>query len=147
MTISDSNPIKFWLTDEESFNESEICGSYKDCYCEQVNYNGLIVLQFNHPFTLTLKVYDKDGNELNSQDMDYLGNNISQLSFYPNIFVGDERIKNIKFKLFQGGTELARTDCITIGGCLEYPLPENDYWTWESGLALRWQSNDIVDVL
>lgn len=144
MIISDSLPIKFFRTSEKTFNETEVCGYQNECFCVPVRYNSLITLQFNHPSTLTLKMYSEDGTLLNSQALTSIGSGYQQISFYPNVFAGNEEIKRVYFKIFAGGTEMARTDCVIIGGCLEYPLIGGEYWTWESGSILRWESEDIV---
>lgn len=121
MTISDSLPIKFYPTGTTHFNDSVICGSFRDCYCDQLNYNENSTLQFIHGSALTLKAYDKSNDSLiGSETMDYLGDNFYQLTFVPNVFIGSSTIKRIYFKVFSGATELAKTDCVIIGGTVNY---------------------------
>jgi hypothetical protein len=121
MTISDSLPIKFYPTGTLTFNESDICGAFRDCYCYQVNFDELLTLQFIHGSSLTLNAYDRsDDSLIGSQVMDYLGDDYYQLEFLPNDFISSDTIKLIYFKVFSGSTELAKTDCVVIGGTVDY---------------------------
>jgi hypothetical protein len=147
MTISDSLPIKFYLTSESTFNESDICGAFRDCFCSQVNNDELLTLQFIHTASLTLSAYNKlDDTLLNSQSMDSMGGNFYQLIFTPNGFIGSDTIKLIYFKVFSSGTELARTDCVVIGGTVDY----GDYtksFDLDCGVTIHYTNSENFDNL
>lgn len=127
MTISDSLPIQFWLTSQSTFNESTICGIFKDCFCQHLNYGQEYYLQFNHDTDLTLRFFDQNGNQLASQSMDDEGNGYWGLSFVPNTIIGSDTIKKIQLKVFHAGTELAHSDCVTIGGTVDYGTHTKDF--------------------
>ena len=123
MTISKSLPIQFWLTSEYTYNEAEICGVYPDCFCEHVNFDEYITLQFTHSTALTLKAYkSSDDTLLRSLTIPTVGSNLYQIRFQPNRFILSNTEKVIYFKIFAGATELARSGCVVIGGCVEYPI-------------------------
>ena len=46
LTISNANPIQFWLTGQQSFNEKEICSIYPVCFCQTFRCDDIIKTQF-----------------------------------------------------------------------------------------------------
>lgn len=70
LSISNANPIQFWLTGEESFNQKEICSIYPVCFSQIFNCDDSIIIQFKESDELKivfdLKVIDKNGNNLYS---------------------------------------------------------------------------------
>lgn len=47
MTISDSIPIQFWDVDDETFNETDVCGLVKqDCFCQPFQCDDEITIQY-----------------------------------------------------------------------------------------------------
>lgn len=63
MTISDSNPVQFWLIDEETFNEKEVCGLIRqECFCQPFQCDDDIKIQFqdDSPFHWQLFAFDSD---------------------------------------------------------------------------------------
>ncbi len=124
MTISDSLPIKFWLSTEEGYNEEQLCGVYSDCFCQHVNFEEDITLQFVHTEPITLKIHDmEDDSVLDSVTFTSLGSNYYQLTFDPTDIIGDDYKKRIYFTVVNttGGAELAFSECVIIGGCLTFP--------------------------
>jgi hypothetical protein len=85
-------------------------------------------LQFVHDAALTLKAYNAFTDaQIGSQAMDSLGNNYYELEFIPNVFISSDTIKGIYFKVFNGATDLAKTDCVVIGGEVDYGLYTKNY--------------------
>lgn len=70
VTISDALPIQFWLSDCETYNEKEVCGVHRKCWCHPWLCDKEIQLQvLDDPGELnsyTAKVFDSEGNELHS---------------------------------------------------------------------------------
>ncbi len=129
MTISDSLPIKFWLSSEEGYNEEQICGVFSDCFCEHVNFDENITLQFQHSEAITLQIRDMDDDSvLVDESIPSLGDGYYQITFKPNDLIDDDYKKSVYFTIADSDeltTALAFTECIIIGGCLEFPFPYN----------------------
>lgn len=69
MTISDSIPVQFWPIDEETFNETDVCGLVKqDCFCQPFQCSDSIIVQFqdDNAYHWGLHVFDSD-NILNGE--------------------------------------------------------------------------------
>lgn len=86
MTVSDSNPIQFWLPTELSFNEKTVCGLYNDCFCQIFNSNDTITIQVNSSDTtqpITLKIWDSNDTFVSSKRFDQ-NTGYYQVSFSPS---------------------------------------------------------------
>src|SRR5688572_20635943 len=87
MTISDSNPIQFWVNGEETFNESNpICGLTDACFCQPFNCDDPIIDQFTDDPGLfySLVILDVNGVELAVIDYDEVSSGVYQLAFTPS---------------------------------------------------------------
>lgn len=75
MTISDANPIQFWATGVESYNEKAICGVYSECYCQIFELDDNIFTQVTGAAGrgLELRMYDESSDLLET----FLFNEIS----------------------------------------------------------------------
>jgi len=123
MTISKSLPINFWLTSDPTYNDDELCGIYSECFCEHVNYDEEITLQFNHSSALTLSILNyQTGATLNSVSMTSLGGGYYQYTFKPNVFANNDDVKVVKFIVTEtsGSVQVAKSSCVVIGGCIDY---------------------------
>lgn len=67
--ISNALPIQFWETGTETFNELDVCGINAICFCQPVQCDDEILIQFTDSVisSATLKVLDPDGNVLLSE--------------------------------------------------------------------------------
>lgn len=66
-SISNANPVQFWLTGEESFNQKEVCSIYPACFCQPFRCDDPLNFQVydtNSSNGYFLKVLDKQGNDL-----------------------------------------------------------------------------------
>lgn len=81
VTISDALPIQFWLADCDTYNEKEICGVHKKCWCHPWNCDDELVVQFTDESVsdYVLRVFDEDDNPI--EDVDFV---ITQ--FLENVF-------------------------------------------------------------
>ncbi len=61
MTISDSLPVQFWDIDDDTFNETDVCGLVKqDCFCQPIQCDDEITLQFQSTSALNIHAVDKN---------------------------------------------------------------------------------------
>lgn len=44
--ISDANPVQFWLSDCDTYNEKEVCGIHQKCWCQPWQCDDEIKIQF-----------------------------------------------------------------------------------------------------
>lgn len=70
MTISNANPIQFWLNGEETFNQKEECSITTICFCQQFNCSDEIRIQFQDTTGrfFELVVYNSSNIEINRLD-------------------------------------------------------------------------------
>lgn len=63
VTISNANPIQFWLTGEETFNGKVVCSIYPVCFCQNFDCDDNINIQFTDTdtFDFQLLIYDSSG--------------------------------------------------------------------------------------
>ncbi len=67
MTISDSLPFQFWVNGQQTYNEKQICGVYKACFCQPWLCDNEVVLQFTDTVQgqeLNLSIRDENDSEL-----------------------------------------------------------------------------------
>lgn len=69
MTISNALPIQFWPEGTPTFNELDVCGINNVCFCQPVQCDDEILIQFTDSTisAATLKVLDPDGTVLLSE--------------------------------------------------------------------------------
>lgn len=84
MTVSDSNPIQFWPTGTESYNEKAICGVYTECFCQPLNADDPIRLQFYDGVpgaSYLLRFYDTDDNLLLTDTLNEVDDGVFESTF------------------------------------------------------------------
>lgn len=67
MYFSSAQPIEFWLTGCETFNEKDVCGAHPACFCTPFNCDDEIRIQFtddDEEGEFTLRFFDEDSVEL-----------------------------------------------------------------------------------
>lgn len=86
MTISDSLPVQFWVNGKQTYNEKQICGVYKACFCQPIECDDEITIQFvDSEFTAyQLGIYDENDELLQSIDFDEVAEDTWQATFVPN---------------------------------------------------------------
>jgi len=72
MVVSNSNPVQFWINGEETFNEKDVCGITKVCWCQPFNCNDNIRVQVSDLIDSDyfLSMVDKDGALLGYKEFD-----------------------------------------------------------------------------
>lgn len=66
VTISDALPVQFWVNGKQTFNEKEVDGIFRKCFCAPWTCDDNIKLQFSDTINTTyyIKVYDSNGDTL-----------------------------------------------------------------------------------
>jgi hypothetical protein len=97
MTISDINPVQFWLNGETSFNNNAECSIYDICFCQPFNCDDEIKIQVSDDIeedSYSLSVLDSSLVEIYSIDFEQVRDGIHQISFIPaNYGICDEKIR------------------------------------------------------
>lgn len=62
VTISDALPIQFWLNDCDTYNQKEVCGVHRKCFCQPWNCGDDISIQFvdSDISDFILRVYNEE---------------------------------------------------------------------------------------
>ncbi len=104
MTISDSIPIQFWDIDEDTFNETDVCGLIKqDCFCQPFQCDDTIHLQVQNNYPVTLDIYDSADELLTSIDMNETSVDVWDTSFIITSLLSPEICDTrVQFKLRLG---------------------------------------------
>lgn len=65
MSISSAQPVQFWASNTETYNEKQICGVTPECWCQkfQIDENIYVVAPSEYdPQDISLLILDEDGN-------------------------------------------------------------------------------------
>lgn len=64
MTLSNSSPIQLWINGQETFNEKDVCGMTKVCWCQPFESLDNISIIFNDTliYDAELQIFDTDDN-------------------------------------------------------------------------------------
>ncbi len=114
MTFSDALPVQFWLANCETFNEKEVDGIFRRCFCAPFNASDEITIQFQHTsgYTYTLEVVDEDGITINETAFTEIQSGIYQKSFTPlSLSITDEQIQ---LQVNSNSGMVAKSDCLDI---------------------------------
>lgn len=133
MISSDSNPIQFWDIDEETFNEKQICGVYKACFCQQFECDDTIGIQFTEVTAneLQLVVYDSESEEINSIDLEEISEGVFGVSMVPNQDFSPPLCQKVFLKII--GTYFLDNE--------DFETNLNSWTQAESGNAWAWNSD------
>jgi hypothetical protein len=131
MSISDANPIQFWLTSEQSFNEKSVSGIYAACFAQPFHCTDTLQLQLTDTDIskyYDLKAYSTTGSLLYSTSFNrsLRYGDLSGTPFYDftifDLTVSLSTISpsvcntQIQFKIFDAtsGLEVAHSDGIDL---------------------------------
>lgn len=120
MTISDSIPIQFWVNGQETYNEKQICGVYKACFCQPWLCDKEIVLQVTDTIEgqeLTLKIYNE--NDVEILTIPFVASEIiGDITIYPPLqFSNTDFPGNITgWQSFLGDLGATAADWVYFGG-------------------------------
>lgn len=128
MYFSPAQPLEFWITGCQTFNERSVCGAHSACYCIPFNCDDPIKIQFtddDQDEDFLVIVYDEDGNELFSdtpEKTDLLNSesnyvkSVYDYSFVPSQTSPDLCNRKVQVKVYSVTTnaEVGKTDCIHI---------------------------------
>jgi hypothetical protein len=127
MTISDAQPVQFWLVECNTYNEQESDGVHYKCFSAPWNCDDEITIQFianpdtspELPDEYSLIVIDEDNNELMSIPFDYQfdgTNYVFYLTLIPSDQTPDLCNRLIKLEIFNETTATteAKSDALDI---------------------------------
>lgn len=114
MVISDALPVQFWSVDTDTYNEKNLQGVFKRCFCHPWNCDDIIKLQVDFEIldAIILKIFDEDGIELQSIPFTNTIDTVYSVSFSPSTYDMCDDI--IQLKIFRGSTALYKSDCLDI---------------------------------
>ncbi len=107
MTFSDANPVQFWLTDCDTYNEEVRYGQNNRCFCAPWQCDDEIKtqLQGDSGMHLSLLVYDEDDSELDEIPFEETSNGVYFVSFIPGENTPDICDKKILLKVRENAEE------------------------------------------
>jgi len=101
LSISSANPIQFWLTGEESFNNKEECSIYPVCFCQPSDPSDPIRLEITDPLDgqNNLAVYSNDNQILKYSSFKQIGTTHNQYTYLSDLL--DAENKKVILKIFK----------------------------------------------
>jgi hypothetical protein len=136
MTLSDAQPVQFWVNGQQTFNEKEVDGVHHVCFCQPFKSSDEIKIQFTDDSyqSFILKLFDSDNNIVHVFDFTENASGIYSLSFIPENYSPDLS-GTIRFVI-------VRRDDIVNGEFVGSLLPatvsgSGNSWTWDSGNSGR----------
>lgn len=114
MTISDALPVQFWSVLTDTYNEKEVDGVFKKCFCAPWNCSDLIKIQFDFGAidAYYLKLIDTNGSVLHSISFSLTTGTVYTASFSPTTYsLCDD---TISLSIYRNSTELYKSDCLHI---------------------------------
>lgn len=123
MTISDANPVQFWLIDCQTYNEQEPFGIHRRCFCSPWECDDEIITQFidDGITEYDLVVVDEDDIEIYSEPFTISGTTYTS-SVILNTLSPEICNQKIQFKIIETGspeTVIARSDCLDLASSHE----------------------------
>jgi hypothetical protein len=114
VVISDALPVQFWSVDTDTYNEKDLQGVFKRCFCHPWNCDDIIKLQVDFEIldAIVLKIFDEDGVELQSIPFTNTIDTVYSVSFSPSTY--DLCDDLIQLKIYRGSTALYKSDCLDI---------------------------------
>lgn len=117
MTFSDALPVQFWLTGCETFNEREVDGIYSACFCQPINCDDEITIQFTHTsgYSYSLLATDDDSNTLFTTPFTQVSSGLYQASFTPRAQgVCDSLMRLRVTDSSSPAVSVATSDCLSV---------------------------------
>lgn len=110
MTLSDAQPVQFWVNGQQTFNQKEVDGVHRVCFCQPFKSSDEIKIQFSDdPGNLfELKVLDSDGNVLHIFPFSEGSSGVYSLSFIPENYSPDV-IGSVRFVIVKWTNILSTT--------------------------------------
>jgi hypothetical protein len=107
MTFSDANPVQFWLTDCDTYNEEVRYGQNNRCFCAPWQCDDEIKTQLQDEtgLHLSLLVYDEDESELDEIPFEETSDGVYFVSFIPGENTPDICDKKILLKVRENAEE------------------------------------------
>lgn len=129
MVVSDACPVQFWSVLTDTFNEKEVDGIFRKCFCAPWEADDVIKIQVDFDIidALYLKIYDEDDVVLQTLNFSLVTGTVYSVSFSPSTYnIIDEQIR---LSIFRGTTEIFKSDCLHV-------KPE-----WDETVLIEYSSN------
>lgn len=114
MIFSDANPVQFWCTGTDTFNETEPEGVFRKCFCQPYECEDEITIQFKHTIgqTFSLSLISDNDSVIDTVSFTEF-NGYYSASFTPSSAgICD---MDIQLKIYDSGdNEAAKSDCLSI---------------------------------
>lgn len=115
MTISNAQPIQFWLVDENTFNETEVEGINYICWCQPFNCDQEVPSQILDDSGHTFELDILEGEDvIDTLEYDEIDDGVYELVFIPTDFTPDICNTKIAYQLKKNSVVVAKSDCTHV---------------------------------
>lgn len=135
MTISDALPVQFWSASAETYNEKEVSGVFRKCFCQPWECTDEIKVQFT---AATQKEYwlaisDSDGNALGGIEFSEVAEGVYSASFTPETYEACDKLIQLQVFDTTGESEILSNASFTteLSPWVDESTP--DAWSWRTG--------------
>lgn len=115
MTYSNALPIQFWPVDESTFNELEVCGITPVCWCQPIQMDDPILLQFQADTggTYLIKLYDENGAVVGTSALTEISSGLYEGT--PPAFPSEGKYQiQIQQEAGSPDTPILKSDCLDV---------------------------------
>lgn len=114
MVVSDASPVQFWSILTDTYNQRDIQGVFRKCFCAPWQSDDIIRIQIDFGIidSLSLKIFDEDDVLIQSLPFISTIGTIYTVSFSPSTYsITDQQIR---LAIYRGTNELFTSDCLDI---------------------------------
>ena len=141
MILSDALPVQFWLSDCETFNETQAGGVHPLCWCQPFNCDDDINIQFQDDAgsEFLLQIFDTNDALIETIPIPEIYTGIYSLSFKPEDYnICDQQIY---FKIYKDSTLV---DNPTFEASLDPWSNIGSGADWDGGMTVPGQANVVL---
>lgn len=115
MEISSAQPLQFWLIDDQTFNEREIIGINRYCWCQPFNCNQEVGVQISDDVGQFFELDVIQNNDiLQTIELDETDAGLYELSFTYDDLSPEICNERVAFQLKKNSSIVAKTDCAHV---------------------------------
>lgn len=137
-TVSDLNPIQFWPTGTESYNEKAICGVYSECFCQ--------LFVSGDPITIQLSSPNGGQFELRLLDDSVLQDSIDFVEVTDKVYEADTNLSTATITMVNGRVQSATFlfDSVTLNVASSATIGAGDFDAFHGAVSGYAVTDDVV---
>lgn len=114
MTYSNALPIQFWPVEDSTFNELEVCGITPVCWCQPIQHDDPILLQFQAATggAYLIKLFDEDDTLVGTSSLTEIATGLYEGT--PPAFPADGQYQIKIYEDASPDVAILKSDCLDV---------------------------------